>query len=145
MTTLPHADRFQDLVVYQKARELALELFQISASFPRDEMFSLTSQLRRSSRSVGAQIAEAWAKRRYTRHFISKLTDADGEAHETQHWLDIAADCDYLDQESIERLKSGYNAIGRMINGMIAKSNKFCNPDTNTIRESSPEYFVNTK
>jgi four helix bundle protein len=99
VTTLPHADRFQDLIVYQKARELALQIFKLSSEFPREEMYSLTDQLRRSSRSVGAQIAEAWAKRRYSRHFISKLTDADGEAHETQHWLDTAVDCGYLNKE----------------------------------------------
>jgi four helix bundle protein len=128
MATLPHADRFQDLIVYQKARELALEIYQISTGFPKDEMFSLTDQLRRSSRSVGAQIAESWAKRRYSRHFISKLTDADGEAHETQHWLDTAVDCGYLPQDECERLKTEYQAIGRMLNGMIAKSDKFCHP-----------------
>ena len=144
MATLPHADRFQDLIVYQKATELALEIFKISTTFPKDEMFSLTDQLRRSSRSIGAQIAEAWAKRRYSRHFISKLTDADGEAHETQHWLDTAVDCGYLSQPESERLKWEYDAVGRMINGMIAKADKFCHPQTNSIREATLEYFIDT-
>jgi len=75
---------------------LAKEIFSITKSFPRDEMFSLTDQIRRSSRSVGAQIAEAWAKRKYEKHFISKLTDADGEQQETQHCIEIALDCTYL-------------------------------------------------
>jgi four helix bundle protein len=83
MSGLVHANSFRDLVVYQKARELSREIFQISKSFPRDETFSLTDQIRRSLRAIGANIAEAWAKRRYEKHFVSKLTDADGEQQET--------------------------------------------------------------
>ncbi len=83
MGDLPYAKSFRDLLVYQKTRQLAREIFQITATFPREEMFSLTDQIQRSSRSIGAQIAEAWAKRRYERHFLSKLTDADGEQQET--------------------------------------------------------------
>ncbi len=71
--------------MYKLARQLSLEIYKLTKSFPKEEMFSLTDQIRRSSRSVGAQIAEAWAKRRYEKHFISKLTDADGEQQETQH------------------------------------------------------------
>ena len=80
---LPYARRFDDQVVYQRARELAAEIFDVTRAFSREESYSLTDQVRRSSRSIGAQIAEAWAKRRYERHFISKLTDADGEQYET--------------------------------------------------------------
>ena len=90
MSNLSYAKSFRDLLVYQKARQLAQEIFQVTSTFPREEMFSLTDQIRRSSRSIGAQIAEAWAKRRYERHFLSKLTDADGEQQETQHWLETA-------------------------------------------------------
>jgi four helix bundle protein len=79
MSGLKHAGSFRDLIVYQKSRQLQRELFRITKSFPKEEMYSLTDQIRRSSRSVGANISEAWAKRRYEKHFISKLTDADGE------------------------------------------------------------------
>ena len=91
-----HAKSFRDLEVYKLARQLSLEIFKTSKSFPKEEMYSLTDQIRRSSRSVGAQITEAWAKRRYKKHFISKLTDADGEQQETQHWIETALDCGYL-------------------------------------------------
>ena len=93
---MKHAESFRDLVVYQKARAVARRFFELSKSFPREELYSLTDQGRRSSRSIGAQIAEAWAKRGYERHFSSKLTDADGEQQETQHWVDTALDCGYL-------------------------------------------------
>src|SRR5215216_3853258 len=95
MSKLPHVNTYRDLLVYQKARRLAQEVFQLTASFPKEEMFSLTDQIRRSSHSIGAQIAEAWAKRRYEKHFVSKLTDANGEQQETQHWVDVASDCGY--------------------------------------------------
>ena len=84
MSNHPYVKSYRDLVVYQKARELAVEVFETTKSFPREEMYSLTDQIRRSSRSIGAQIAEAWAKRRYPKHFLSKLSDADGEQQETQ-------------------------------------------------------------
>jgi hypothetical protein len=82
MSDLKHAGSFRDLIVYQKSRQLQRNVRKVSMSFPRDEQFSLTSQIRRSSRSIGANIAESWAKRRYEKHFISKLTDADGEQME---------------------------------------------------------------
>src|ERR1035441_10797402 len=85
MSQLQHARSFKDLIVYHKARATAKRIFGVSKRFPKEEMYSLTDQGRRSSRSVGAQIAEAWAKRCYERHFVSKLTDADGEQQETQH------------------------------------------------------------
>jgi len=87
MSKLGHAESFRDLVVYKNARKLAKSIFELTKSFPKEEMYSLTDQVRRSSRSVGAQIAEAWAKRRYKKHFVSKLADADGEQQETQHWI----------------------------------------------------------
>ena len=89
-------------------------------------MFSLTDQIRRSSRSVGGQIAEAWAKRRYEKHFISKLTDADGEQQEPQHWLEISFDCDYLSVEQNKGLLERYDSVGRMLYSMISKAPKFC-------------------
>jgi len=87
MGKLPYARRFSELVVYQLAKRTADEIFKLTGNFPRDETFAIRGQLRRSSRSMGAQIAEAWAKRRYRRHFIAKLTDAIAEELETQHWL----------------------------------------------------------
>jgi four helix bundle protein len=96
MADLHHANSFRDLVVHQKARQTAQEIFRYSKSFPREEAYSLTDQVRRSSRSVGAQIAEAWGKRRFQAHFVSKLTDADAEQLETQYWIDTAFDCGYL-------------------------------------------------
>ena len=104
-------------------------------------MYSLTDQIRRSSRSVGAQIAEAWGKRQYEKHFVSKLTDADGEQQETQHWIEIAFDCGYLSQDQKMRLLKGYEEIGRLLGGMIAKATKFSNPQA-ILRESDTQYFI---
>ena len=104
MAKLEYATSFRDLIVYRKARELSLEIFKLTKRFPKEETYSLTDQIRRSSRSVGAQIAEAWAKRRYEKHFVSKLTDSDGEQQETQHWIETAFDCEYISQEEAKAL-----------------------------------------
>jgi len=93
---LDYVKHFNDLDVYKKQRTLAKDIFQLSKKFPKEEKYSLTDQIRRSSRSIGAQIAEAWAKRLYPKHWISKLTDADGEQMETLHWLIAALDCGYM-------------------------------------------------
>lgn len=126
MERLTHANSFRDLAVYQKAKSTAKEIFEITKSFPKEEMYSLTDQVRRSSRSVGAQIAEAWSKRKYEKHFVSKLTDADGEQQETQHWIDTAEDCGYLDKETTTKLNNDLSEIGRMLNSMINKADQFC-------------------
>ena len=144
MSDLPHAKSFRDLLVYQKSLMLSNEIFSASAKFPRDEIYSLTSQIRRSSRSVGAQITEAWAKRRYEKHFISKLTDADGEQMETQHWLEIAVNCDYLSREEASKLLEKCVEIGRLLGGMMAKANLFCKPESISLRENQAEYFIST-
>lgn len=89
---MEYVKSFRDSEVYKLARQLSREIFEISNKFPKQEMYSLTDQIRRSAHSVGAQIAEAWAKRRYEKHFVSKLTDADGEQLETQHWIEMALD-----------------------------------------------------
>lgn len=102
----------------------------------------MTDQIRRSSRSVGANIAEAWGKRRYERHFISKLTDADSEQFETQHWLDTASDCEYIDKETCTRLCKKCIELNRLINGMINKSGAFCKPSSLSLREEQAEYFI---
>ena len=117
---------FRDLEVYKLSRELAKEIFFLTKGFPKEERYSLTDQIRRSSRSVGAQIAEAWGKRRYELHFISKLTDADGEQLETQHWIEVSRECDYLSIEKAEQLLIKYESVGKMLQGMIDKSSSFC-------------------
>ena len=137
-----YAKSHRDLVAYQKARILAQEIFEITTLFPKEETYSLTDQIRRSSRSVGAQIAEAWAKRPYEKHFISKLTDADGEQHETQHWLETARDCGYISQERADLLIEKCREIGRLIGSMIAKASLFCNPPDRSLRETQAEYFI---
>src|SRR6187551_3722986 len=116
---------FRDLEVYKLARQLSKEIFEISMKFPKEEMYSLTDQVRRSSRSVGAQIAEAWAKRRYEKHFVSKLTDADGEQQETQHWIETASDCSYFSADIAYNLLDQYSTLGKMLNSMINKAESF--------------------
>jgi four helix bundle protein len=124
---MTHVNSFRELEVYKKARKISQEIFELSKSFPKTEMYSLTDQIMRSSRSVGAQIAEAWAKRRYEKHFISKLTDADGEQQETQHWIETSFDCKYISSEKREYFISEYSEVGKMIYSMINKSSLFCN------------------
>ncbi len=128
---MEYVESYKDLEVYKTSRQLAKDIFTITKSFPREEMFSLTDQIRRSSRSVRAQIAEAWAKRRYEKHFISKLTDADGEQQETQHWIETAQDCTYLSSDSAANLLKQCISIGKMLNSMISKSSSFCKPINN--------------
>ena len=121
-----HAKSYKDLEVYKLARQLSLEIFEASKSFPKEEMYSLTDQIRRSSRSVGAQIAEAWAKRRYEKHFISKLTDADGEQQETKHWIETALDCNYISLVQGKEWLERYASVGKMLYSMMNKSEQFC-------------------
>jgi len=125
---MDYVESFRELEVYKSSRQLSKEIFEISKRFPKEEMYSLTDQVRRSSRSVGAQIAEGWGKRRYEKHFVSKLTDADGEQLETQHWIEVALDCGYLTKQQGDDLLNRCFSIGRMIGSMIAKSSTFCKP-----------------
>ena len=142
MSRLQHAQGFQDLVVYQKSRQLAQEILALTASFPREEKFSLTDQIRRSSRAIGANLAEAWAKRRYVKHFVSKLTDADGEQMETQHWLQVALDCAYINHQTHDQLIAHCLEIGRMLGGMMEKAALFCGEFPTSVRESPAEYLT---
>jgi len=119
---------------------MAEEIFRITLDFPRDEVYSLTSQIRRSSRSIGAQIAESWAKRRYIKHFISKLTDADGELQETIHWVITAKDNNYIDSKTLNDLRNNLKEIGKMLSSMIYKADKFCNQDSDQVREEPAGY-----
>lgn len=116
---------FRDLKVYQLAYQLALEIFRASKAFPPEEKYSLTAQIRRSSRSVPANIAEGYRKRQYEKMFVSKLADVEGEATETQVWLDFARDCDYLSKERRDELTKSYEEVGRMLGAMIAHPEKF--------------------
>jgi four helix bundle protein len=116
---------YRDLKIYQLAYKLAMELFNESKSFPREERYSLTDQIRRSSRSVAANVAEGFRKRRYPNMFVSKMADADSEAAETQVWLDFACDCGYMSQKRHDELISGYEDVGKMLGGMIAAPEKF--------------------
>ena len=111
--------------VFQLAYKLAMEVFAKTMGFPREERYALTDQMRRASRSVAANIAEGFRKRRYPNMFVSKLADADGEATEMQVWLDFACDCGYLVQEHRKRLVAGYEEVGRMLGGMMAHPEKF--------------------
>jgi four helix bundle protein len=110
---------FRDLQVYKKAFSLAMEIFQISKSFPVDEKYNLTDQIKRSSRSVCASIAEGYRKRLYPAHFVSKSSDADMENTETQVWLDFALECQYLKQEKYSDLIGKSEEVGKLLNHMI--------------------------
>ena len=141
MTTY-YAKSFKDLRVYQKAREISRTAFQLSRAFPKEETYSLTDQVRRAARSVGAQISEAWGKRRYEKHFVSKLTDADAEQVETQHWVGEALDCGYISNADATQMNSGLEEIGRMLNSMIEKADSFCGSPDGLLREDATEYFA---
>lgn len=127
---MAYVKSYRDLEVYKLARKLAKEIFEISKTFPKEEKFSMTDQVRRSSRSVGGQIAESWAKRKYPKHFVSKLTDADGEQLETQYWIETAQDCEYISSDKAACFLNEYASVGRMLNAMMEKSDMFCKKST---------------
>jgi four helix bundle protein len=116
---------FKELIVYQKAFQLAMEIFNRSQSFPKEEKYSLTDQIRRSSRSVTTNIAEGWAKKIYPKHFISKMTDALGEEYETEVWLDYALKCNYITEPEHNRLVTNYQEVSKMLHAMINNPQKF--------------------
>ena len=116
----------RELDVYKAAFLLQQEIFAVSKSFPREETYSLTDQIRRSSRSIGANLSEAWAKRRYPAHFLSKLTDSDGELQETLHWLASAEACDYLGTEQSLQLRDKAALVGKQLGSMIIRYESFC-------------------
>jgi len=116
---------FKELLAFQKSFQLAMDIFQLSKSFPKEEKYSLTDQIWRSSRSVSNNIAEAYRKRRYTNHFISKLTDSDAENSETNVWLEFSLKCEYINIETYNDLNNKTIEIGRLINYMINNPNKF--------------------
>ncbi len=116
---------FKALKVYRLSYSLAMRIFNESKTFPAEEKYSLTDQIRRSSRSVCVNISEAYRKRIYPAHFKSKMTDADAECSETLVWLDFAFDCDYLDKVSNKEILEGYNQVGKMIGFMVKNPEKF--------------------
>ena len=117
---------YKDLKVYQLAYTSAMEVFEMTKKFPIEERYSLTDQMRRSPRSIPANIAEAWKKRFYPKMFVSKIVDAAGEAGETEVWIDIAKDAGYVSKEQYDGLVSRYDEVSRMLHGMIEKPDKFC-------------------
>lgn len=116
---------FRKLKVYQKAFDLAMKIFEVSKTFPKEETYSLTDQIRRSSRSVCSSLAEGYRKRLYPKHFISKLTDSDSENAETLCWLDFALSCQYISLEVKNELEQDNNEVGRLLNYMIKNPEKF--------------------
>lgn len=128
----------KDLIVYQKAFSAAMEIYVISKKIPLDERYSLTDQIRRSSRSVNANITEAWRKRRYEKSFISKLNDADGEAAETQNWLDFAFACEYINEETYLELYKTYDEILGMIVSMTINFKKWTFTE---VKKKTPNKF----
>ncbi|MFH0866022.1 MAG: four helix bundle protein [Bacteroidota bacterium] len=116
---------FKDLAVYKKAFALAMEIFHITKSFPKDEIYGLTGQIRHSSRSVCSNIGEGYRKRRYEAHFISKMTDADMENSETQVWIDFSYHCGYFDKNIEKDLTEKSEEIGRLLNHMIENPKKY--------------------
>ena len=117
---------FRDLSVYQLSYELALEIFEVTKTFPKDERYSLIDQIRRSSRSVAANITEAWYKRKYPKSFISKLIDTAGEAGETEIWVDFSCAHGYMGKEKRLYFLEKYNEVNKMLNSMINQPEKFC-------------------
>ena len=116
---------YEDLKVYQLAYKLAMETYEISKLFPKEEKYSLTDQIKRSSRSVPVNIACAYRRRKYPKHFSSKITDANEECTETQVWLNFAGDCKYINEESRNKLYNGYDEVGRMLTSMSDNPEKF--------------------
>ena len=116
----------KEMDVYKLAYEQAMEIFYLSITFPKEEKYSLTDQIRRSSRSVCSNLREAWAKRRYIAHFISKLTDCDGENAETNTWISFAKDCQYITLTDLNKLTERNERIGQMLGNMMNKADTFC-------------------
>jgi four helix bundle protein len=120
----------RDLKVYRKAFDSAMEIFELTKKFPKEEKYSLTDQIRRASRSVCSNLSEGWRKRRYKAVFLNKLTDSGQEAAETQTWLEFSFHCKYIDEETFQRLDDNYEHIFAMLNSMEKKADTFCRPSS---------------
>jgi four helix bundle protein len=117
---------FRDLIVYQKSYKLAMEIFEVSKSFPKEEKYSLTDQIRRSSRSVTSNLAEAWARKHYPKSFVNKLTDSLGEEYETEVWLDYSRDTKYITTSKYSELIQEYEEVRKILISMIIHPEKWC-------------------
>lgn len=117
---------FRELNVYRRAVAEARRVFVLTKEFPREERYSHTDQIRRSSRAVAAMLAEAWARRRYQASFVNKVNEALGEAMETQAWLDHALACEYIEEDEFHSRDGEWQEIGAMLNGMIDRAEEFC-------------------
>jgi four helix bundle protein len=133
---------FKELRGYQQAFTAASQIYGLSKRWPKEEQYSLTDQIRRSSRSVCANIAEAWRKRRYPAHFVSKLSDSDSEAAETQVWLDFALDCGYTSKDDHDSLQATYENIAGGLVKMMTNADAWCGPSR--LREPSIPYDPHT-
>jgi four helix bundle protein len=131
-------ESFRDLRVYKDAFRAARTIFRCSESWPKEEKYALTDQIRRSSRSVFANVAEAWRKRRYPKHFISKLSDADAEAAETRAWLDTALDQNYIDESTYDDLDAMYDQISGSLVKMMTDPDRWCGPADRVDDKSVP-------
>ncbi len=120
----------KQLIVYQKAYAVAMRIYEVSKRFPAEERYVLTSQIRRSSRSVCMNLREAWAKRRYEAHFISKLSDCDGENGETNTALDFAKDCSYITEQEHAEMTGLCAEVGSMLGAMMREPAKFLTADS---------------
>lgn len=116
---------YRDLKIYQKSFDLAMEIFHESKSFPKEEIYSLTDQIRRSSRSVSVNVGEGYRKRQYQKHFVAKVSDADMENTETSIWLDFALACEYIDEDSHHKLQTQNQEIGRLLGHMLNNPEKY--------------------
>ena len=132
---------FRELRVYGEAFDAAMRIFECSKEWPKEERYSLTDQIRRSSRSVCEQIAEAWRKRRYIAHFRSKLTDADSEAAETQSWLEFALRCGYISEAVFDELDAAYEKVSGGLVNMMANAEQWC-ISSSQVKEDGVEYEV---
>lgn len=123
-------ESFRDLKVYRLSVRQAKHVFEVSQGFPADERYSLTDQVRRSSRAVGALLAEAWARRLYRAAFVNKINEALGEAMETQSWLDHALTCGYITQDEYDEMNTAWQQIGGMLHRMIQRADTFCSSES---------------
>ena len=117
---------FRDLIVFQKAYALSMEIFELTKEFPKEEKYSLIDQIRRSSRSICTNISESWAKRIYVKAFVNKLTDALGEEYETETWINYSKDCNYVGDTVYLQMMNKYDEVRKMLISMINNPEKFC-------------------
>ena len=123
---MKRANSYRDLEVYRRAFELQQQIFETSKTWPKSEIYALTDQIRRASRSVGANLAESWSKRRYPAHFLAKLTDADGENQEALHWLRTALACGYIAEDAASELAQSAETVGKQLGAMMNNHETFC-------------------